>query len=136
MSSIGRWRKRIARVVKAKKPPTIRKRKPLPTVVIPPKPPRVKPPTHAEARQMLAEHGKAISAPNLAATSETPATRDYTELDEVTKKLSSPSPKKRRRPARLPWVKEKPATTPTAPKGRIWHGKYADLTNKPTKGEP
>ena len=131
MSSIGRWRKRIARVVKAKKPPTIRKRKALPTVVIPPKPPKVKPPTHLEARQMLAEHGKAISAPDLAATSEAPATRDYTELDAVTKKLSSPSPKKRRRPARLPWVKEKPAPTPEAPKGRVWHGKYADLTKPP-----
>jgi hypothetical protein len=128
------FRHRIARVARAKRPPKPRK-KPLPTVVIPPKPPRVKPPTHAEAKNLLAEHGKAVSAPTLAPEAVAPAARAYKELDAVTKKLTSPPPPKRRRTVNLPWVKAKPAPTPVAPKGRVWHGKYADLT-KPPQGEP
>jgi hypothetical protein len=93
--SVKAWKRRIARVVRAKKPPTPRKRKGLSTVVIPPKPPKVKPPTHAEAKSLLAEHGKAVSAPTLAPESATPAARAYKELDAVTKKLTSPTPTKR-----------------------------------------
>src|SRR5271168_3407239 len=88
------FRRRIARVARAKRPPKPRK-KPLPTVVIPPKPSKVKPPTHAEAKSLLAEHGKAVSAPTPAPQAATPAVRAYKELDGVTrKKLTSLTPTK------------------------------------------
>jgi hypothetical protein len=105
----------------------------LPTVVIPPKPPKVKPPTHAEAKNLLAEHGKAVSAATAAPESAAPAPREYQELDAVTKRLNRPAA--RRRSVNPPWVKPKPTATPTPPPQRVWSGKYTDLT-KPTEDEP
>ena len=66
------WKRRIARVAWAKKPALPRKRKPLPTIVIPPK---EKPPTFAEARKLLAEQGMAESAPTPVPAAAKPAPR-------------------------------------------------------------
>ena len=91
------------------------------------------PPTHAEAKNLLAEHGKGVSAPTPAPDSTAPAVRQYQELDEVTKRLSRPA--ERRRSVNPPWIKPKPTTTTPPPK-RAWSGKYADLTKPEAEPTP
>jgi hypothetical protein len=90
--------------------------------------------TAAKPRYLTVEQGRADSAPTPAPKAETPAPRQYAELDDLTKQLQRPTARRRGKNAiNPPWLKRKAGKT--EPPKRVFHGKYEDLappnTEKP-----
>jgi hypothetical protein len=69
------WKSSPKHLLAVKKVPSPTKRKTRKKARIDPAPPREKIPTFAEARKLLAEQGRAVSAPTPAPEAATPATR-------------------------------------------------------------